>query len=122
MVNKDKYFHIWEPKKVSSNWYPPLSWMNTSDSIYYETTIFRQYLITLYSSLIFLGIGEMGPANNIEYFASILILIISLFINAFLFGELANLTQTMGKQKSEYQAKIDSAFEVMNHIQMPSEH
>ena len=98
MIHKDGNLHIWEPKEVSAHWYPPLSWINYVDSVYYETDLFMQYLISLYSSVIFLGIGEMGPVNEIEYFTSIVILILSLFINAFLFGELAMLAHTMGKK------------------------
>ena len=61
-----------------------------------------QFLTSFYYSIIFLGIGEMGPVNDIEYFACIVILVLSLFINTFLFGKLTMLLMTMGKKESEY--------------------
>lgn len=57
-----------------------------------------KYLCALYTSLMFLGGNEMGPRTDFEMIMCSLILIVLAIFNAWLFGDMAVLSETSGRK------------------------
>jgi len=56
-----------------------------------EWSILKKYFFCFYTSLIYLGIGEIGPVGTFGTFEAVALLCFSFFINNFLLGEFASL-------------------------------
>lgn len=54
-------------------------------------TLTKKYLFCAYTSLMFLGIGEIGPVGVFGTFVAFIVLNFSFTVNNFLLGEFANL-------------------------------
>lgn len=80
-------------KHRNSPWFMPLDWMNYTDQYLYTNKAFtyEKYLLSLYHSVLFLGINEIGPVNINEIFISFILLLICQFLQIIIFGEIANL-------------------------------
>lgn len=80
-----------------------------------------QYSSMLYYGVLILGSNEMGPVNEIELFFFVTVLMMSAFLNALIFGDIATLAQVVGKKSSELQEKLDAANSVMDRIKLDYE-
>lgn len=92
-----------------SPWIPPLDWLDyTSGKLFLEdTSLLEKYSVSLYYSVISLGMGELGPVNYIELISAVLNLSISLIINTFVFSELAVLAAILGRRRALSQMNLD---------------
>lgn len=74
-------------------WYPPYDWINFSDSelLSGELSILERYTQTFYVSVLMIGNNELGPVNINEILIAYLLLVVSLFFNSQIFGEIATL-------------------------------
>jgi hypothetical protein len=50
-----------------------------------------QYLSMLYYGVLILGSNELGPVNSIEMLYMVIVLLMSAFANALIFGDIATL-------------------------------
>ena len=65
---------------------------------YFERSDSYRYIACLYTSLIFLGGGEMGPRTDIDMVVVPIIQIILSIFNAWLFGDMAVLSEISGRK------------------------
>lgn len=116
--NADVWNKNWEKK--SSQWYTPTEWSNIDDAEIFtkELSKTERYFVMLYYAVIFLGVGEIGPINVPELGFCIVFLPISLMLQSLIFSDIAVLVQTFFKKRSEQQADIDKAYEVMTWIEL----
>jgi hypothetical protein len=70
---------------------------------FYEKGAEYKYLCALYTSLMFLGGNEMGPRTDFEMMMCSLILIVLAIFNAWLFGDMAVLSETSGRKQARFQ-------------------
>ena len=78
------------------------------------------YLNFLYHSILFIGQNEFGPVNKSELAFVLIMLMISLVLNSLIFGQLASLMSALQKEATLSQLMIDSAYDVMDSIQLSS--
>lgn len=88
-------------------------WIITLDFVYagmypkiyhfYEKDGTYKILAALYTSLMFLGGNEMGPRTDLEMVLSSIILIVLAIFNAWLFGDMAVLSETSGRKQAKFQ-------------------
>ena len=83
-------------------WIPPLDfvWAGLYPRIYrfYSKDDWYKYLVCLYNAVLFLGGNEMGPRTDAEIVVCTLILVIMAIFNAWLFGDMAVLTEMSGRK------------------------
>lgn len=105
---------------MSSQWYTPTEWVNIGDAAIFTKEMSRneRYFIMVYYAIMNLGIGEIGPINVPELAYCIFSLPVSLMLQSLLFSDIAVLVQTFFKKRSEQQADIDKAWEVMTWIEL----
>lgn len=65
---------------------------------FYKKDMSYKYLCALYTSLMFLGGNEMGPRTDTELLMSSMLLIVLAIFNAWLFGDMAVLSETMSRK------------------------
>ena len=82
-INKDEFL-TYDGVARSAQWYPPYSWINFPDNEVYDKEQFEKYAYFFYQSIMFLGVGEIGPVNKVELVAALIFLIISLIITTHL--------------------------------------
>ena len=96
-------------------WIPPLDFVYAAQypKIYRSWTEdhddWYRYVVNLYNAVLFLGGNEMGPRTNLEILACTIILIFVAIMNAALFGDMAVLTEMMGRKQATFQLEIDVA-------------
>ena len=117
-MNAKEWNEKWEG--YSSQWYSPTEWVNIGDAAIFtkEITKTERYFNMLYYAVLNLGVGEIGPINIPELGFCIVFLPISLMLQSLFFSDIAVLVQTFFKKRSEQQADIDKAYEVMTWIEM----
>ena len=57
-----------------------------------------QYMVNLYNAVLFLGGNEMGPREDYEILACTVILVFMAIFNAWLFGDMAVLTEMSNRK------------------------
>jgi hypothetical protein len=69
------------PRNTRSQWYMPLEWLNYLDSNLLDEScdFWCQYGNSMYYSVLFLGINEIGPVNTNEIGFCSLIILFDLF-------------------------------------------
>jgi Na+-transporting NADH:ubiquinone oxidoreductase subunit NqrC len=67
----------------------------------------------------FLGGNEMAPRTDFEMIMSSLILIVLAIFNAWLFGDMAVLSETSGRKQAKFQKQIDVANTAMKQMDLP---
>ena len=67
---------------------------------YYNRSDVYKYYCALYTSLMFLGGNEMGPRTDLEMISSSFILILLAIFNAWLFGDMAVLSEMSGRKQA----------------------
>lgn len=77
-----------------------------------------QYSSMLYYGVLILGTNELGPVNEIEMLYMVIVLLMSAFANALIFGDIATLASVVGKKSSELQIKLDAGNAVMTAIKL----
>lgn len=103
-------------------WTSPIDWINYldhelgKDSEKYST-LFR-YLTVTYYGMLNLGINEIGPVNENEFYFGILTLTMSAMLNAILFSDLAGLILAISQRSSEQQQRLDNANKIMAAIEL----
>jgi hypothetical protein len=76
---------------------------------YYNRNDDYKYIVSLYTSLMFLGGNEMGPRTDLEMIVCPIILIVLAIFNAWLFGDMAVLSEMSGRKQAKFQQQIDIA-------------
>ena len=79
-----------------------------------------KYLVNLYNAVLFLGGNEMGPRTNLEICLCTIILVCMAIFNAWLFGDMAVLTEMSGRKQAQFQEQIDIANTAMKQMDLPS--
>ena len=91
--NKDKV----DADGLSLQWYPAGYFLNYQDSKLFtdEMSVNHKYLQMLYTACLFIGINEMGPVNQDEMFACMIILVFSSFFSAIVISDLIMLVDDL---------------------------
>lgn len=76
------------------------------------------YLVMFYYSLIIIGLGELAPANEAEFRAFVLTMLVSSLIYFFIFSEIISLLVLFGLDERMQQSELDQGNSVMEAIQM----
>ena len=88
--------------KQEQYWIPPLDFVYAGryPKIYrfYGNSDTYKYLVNLYNAVLFLGGNEMGPRTNLEICLCTIILVCMAIFNAWLFGDMAVLTEMSGRK------------------------
>ena len=84
-------------------WIPPSNWVYAGmyPRIYYvynEQSDSYKYLLFLYNAMLFLGGNEMGPRTDMQHIVCIVILVGMAIFNAWLFGDMAVLSEMSGRK------------------------
>jgi hypothetical protein len=87
---------------------------------FYEKDDAYKYICALYTALMFLGGNEMGPRTDTEMIVCPIILIFLAIFNAWLFGDMAVLSEMSGRKQAKFQAQIDIANTAMKQMDLPS--
>lgn len=105
---------IWVIPKdfVWAAWYPKIYH-------FYKKSDQSKYYDSLYTALIFLGGNEVGPRSDLEMWSSTLILMMLAIFNAWLFGDMAVLSEASGRKQSGFQQQIDVANTAMKQMDLP---
>lgn len=86
----------------------------------YDRSIYYQYLMSFYISILMLNGNEVGPRNLIEYVFVSTALVIGAMLNANIFGNMAVLLQEMNKKSSKFREKMDTAKTAMRNMGIPT--
>jgi hypothetical protein len=78
-----------------------------------------QYLVYLYNAVLFLGGNEMGPRTETEILICTIILVVMAIFNAWLFGDMAVLSEMSGRKMAQFQEQIDIANTAMKQMDLP---
>lgn len=110
--------------KYDQFWIPPLDFVYAGKypAIYrmYNESDSYKYLIFLYNAVLFLGGNEMGPRSDFEIMMCTVILIGMAIFNAWLFGDMAVLSEMTGRKQAEFQEQIDIANTAMKNMDIPA--
>ena len=109
--------------KQEKLWIPPLDWVHAGQypTIYrvYNKQDSYQYLVYLYNAVLFLGGNEMGPRTETEILICTIILVVMAIFNAWLFGDMAVLSEMSGRKMAQFQEQIDIANTAMKQMDLP---
>jgi len=61
-----------------------------------------QYIVFFYNAILFLGGNEMGPRNDLEMGLCTVILLCMAIFNAWLFGDMAVLSELSGRKQASF--------------------
>jgi len=104
-------------------WVPPLDFVYAGKypSIYrlYNESDSYKYLVFLYNAVLFLGGNEMGPRSDLELALCTAILMGMAIFNAWLFGDMAVLSEMSGRKQAQFQEQIDVANTAMKQMDLP---
>jgi hypothetical protein len=91
----------WEAR--STEWYSPTKWLSFEKNEIFmkETRKVHKYQILFYYALINLGLGDIGPSNNVEYLFNVSSMFISALLFNILFGELGSLVFMLNEEEVE---------------------
>jgi len=78
-----------------------------------------KYLENLYYAILFLGGNEMGPRTDTEITLCTIILVCMAIFNAWLFGDMAVLSEMSGRKQAQFQEQIDVANTAMKQMDLP---
>jgi len=78
----------WE--NTSKAWWSPADWVNFPDQTLFTEAATRSYRYwkMMYYAFLFVYTNEIGPINNNEFFVTYMILLLSIFFVAFIFGDI----------------------------------
>lgn len=101
-------------------WIPPLDyvWVKTN---FYEEDNFFQYATCVYYIVNVMVGNEIGPRGELQLFFLALLLMLSAFINANIFGLIAMLLQQMNRKSTKFHEKLDSASLTMKNLCIPED-
>lgn len=110
--------------KNNEYWIPPLDFVYASKypqiyRLYTESDVYR-YLVNLYNAVLFLGGNEMGPRTDLEITVCTIILVCMAIFNAWLFGDMAVLSEMSGRKQAQFQLQIDVANTAMKQMDLPT--
>jgi len=93
--------------KENQYWIPPLDFVYAGKypqifRMYSESDSYK-YVLFLYNSILFLGGNEMGPRSDIELGLCTGILVGMAIFNAWLFGDMAVLSEMSGRKQAQFQ-------------------
>lgn len=88
----------WDSRETK--WYTPIDYVNFFDHglgiTSKEYTTSYRYFTVVYYAVLNIGGNEMGPVNNPEFIFFIIIMMVSAFLKAIVFGDVASLISIMG--------------------------
>ena len=107
----------------SRQWYAPLNWIDYTQSQYFtkEYTTADRYLLMFYHAVLIMTANELGPVNVIEMQFISMVIFLSFFIQAFLYGQIVDQMEVLGKQSNQMQSAIDGANQIIEYIQLDDE-
>lgn len=109
--------------KTNEYWIPPLDFVYAGKypQIYrvYQKPDGYRYLVNLYNAVLFLGGNEMGPRTDLEITLCTIILVVMAIFNAWLFGDMAVLSEMSGRKQAQFQEQIDVANTAMKQLDLP---
>jgi hypothetical protein len=101
-------------------WIPPL------DYVFVETEFYEQYNFFQYCTCVYYVVNvmvgnEIGPRGEYQLLFLSILLMLSAFINANIFGHIIILLQKINKRADKFQEKLDSASQMMKNLGIPNE-
>lgn len=81
----------------------------------------KKYTTAFYYSMLTLANNELGPVNFNEMYVISVLLLLCLFVNAFVLSDVAVLIGNFGKSDSNYQEKLDSMNSLLNSLKVEEE-
>jgi hypothetical protein len=90
--------------KGNEYWIPPLDFVYAGKypqiyRLYTKSDVYR-YIVHFYNAILFLGGNEMGPRSNTELILSTVFLVCMAIFNAWLFGDMAVLSEISGRKQA----------------------
>lgn len=101
-------------------WMPPLDYVWVKTEFYEKDNLYKYATCVYYIVNVMVG-NEIGPRNVLQLFFLALLLMISAFINANIFGLIAMILQQMNRKTNKFQDKLDSANLMMKTLNIPEE-
>jgi predicted PurR-regulated permease PerM len=79
----------------------------------------RRYFICYYIAFYLISIGEMCPKTEMELIVSTIIMVVSAFLIANIFGQMAVLTKEMNAKTIKFQEQLDTVNTAMKNLNLP---
>ena len=99
-------------------WIPPLDYVFVNTEFYNEDVFFQYCTCVYYIVNVMVG-NEIGPRGELQLLFLALLLMLSAFINANIFGLISMLIQQMNHRSSKFQEKVDNAGLTMKNLSIP---
>jgi len=92
--------------KGNEYWIPPLDFVYAGKypsiyRLYTKSDVYR-YIVHFYNAILFLGGNEMGPRSNLEITLATVFLVGMAIFNAWLFGDMAVLSEISGRKQAQF--------------------
>jgi hypothetical protein len=85
----------------------------------YTGNFFRRYLMSYYIAFYLISIGEVCARTTTEVVISTIIMVISAFLIANIFGQMAVLTKEMNAKTIKFQEQLDTVNTAMKNLNLP---
>ena len=85
----------------------------------YTGDLLRRYFICYYIAFYLISVGEVCPRTNLELCIAIVVMVISAFLIANIFGEMAVLTKEMNAKTIKFQEQLDTVNTAMKNLNLP---
>jgi hypothetical protein len=99
-------------------WIPPLDYVWVKTEFYQQNTFFKYCTCVYYIVNVMVG-NEIGPRGEIQLLFLSILLMLSAFINANIFGLMSMLIQQMNRKSAKFQEKLDDANLTMKNLDIP---
>lgn len=88
--------------------------------MYRDDDIYKYWLF-LYNAMLLLGGNEFGPRTTLQSIISLILLVGMAIFNAWLFGDMAVLSEMSGRKQAQFQLQIDIANTAMKQMNLPTQ-
>lgn len=102
-------------------WRPALDSADPDADFYSEdTTLFRKYITSFYSSILLLTSNDLGPVGRLQTIVVTSCVLMGAICNANIFGNMALLISDMNIKNNNFQSMIDTSNTAMKHLKLPT--
>ena len=103
---------------LDQTWIPPLT-SQIADQFFYDDSIFRQYIISVYHAVLLLTGNDITPVGDYQIAFVALSISFGAIVNANIFGNMALILSALNRKTSEFQSQIDTANTAMKNMKLP---
>lgn len=104
----------------SGAWIPALDGPDPNADFYSDdTSFYRKYLTSFYSSILLLTSNDLGPVGRFQTIIVVSGILMGSIANANIFGNMALLISEMNKKEENFQMIIDTSNTAMKNLDLP---